>query len=77
MAYLQSSQSFVRALKAPNDPPNADGPAKIDISREVWEDASFNTQNKAEAIVEFILTRFLKDRGKTCVRDFPTRIYIL
>ena len=64
MAYLQSSQNFVRALKAPNDPPSADGPSKIDIAQQVWDEASFNAQNKAEAIIEFILTKMLKDKGK-------------
>lgn len=65
MAYLQSSQSFVRALKAPIDPPSEGAPAKIDIAREVWNDAPFNAQNKAEAIVDFILTKLLKERAKT------------
>lgn len=76
MAYMQSSQNFVRSLKAPTDPPSADSPAKIDIARDVWDRASFNAQNKAEAIIEFILTRLLKDRTKTCVRDLPMRIYL-
>ncbi|KZV77619.1 hypothetical protein PENSPDRAFT_621174 [Peniophora sp. CONT] len=75
MTYLQSSQNFVRALKAPNDPPSADSPAKIDIAREVWEQASFNVQNKAEAIVEFILTRLLKEKGKTADSPITDRRY--
>ncbi|VDB84507.1 unnamed protein product [Peniophora sp. CBMAI 1063] len=75
MTYLHSSQNFVRALKAPNDPPNPESLEKIDIAREVWDNSAINTQNKAEAIVEFILTRLLKEKGKTADGPVTDRRY--
>ncbi|KAA1468590.1 hypothetical protein DENSPDRAFT_833947 [Dentipellis sp. KUC8613] len=62
--YLQSSQTFVRALKAPSDPPKPGDPTKIEIARQAWNTASFRVPNKGETIVEFLLTRLLKDRGR-------------
>ncbi|TFY72617.1 hypothetical protein EVG20_g369 [Dentipellis fragilis] len=60
--YLQSSQIFVRALKAPSDPPKPGDPTKIEIARQAWNTTSFRVPNKGETIVEFLLTRLLKDR---------------
>ncbi|TFK41397.1 Urb2/Npa2 family-domain-containing protein [Crucibulum laeve] len=64
MSTTQSSQNFVRALKASSDPPTAGGPAKIEIARQAWDDASFYVPSKFEVVVDWILTRFLKDKGK-------------
>ncbi|KAH8100543.1 Urb2/Npa2 family-domain-containing protein [Cristinia sonorae] len=55
---------FVRALKAPTDPPVLPGPSKIDIAEAAWNNNAFYMPNKAETIVEWILTRLLKDRAK-------------
>ncbi|KAH7921149.1 hypothetical protein BV22DRAFT_1038989 [Leucogyrophana mollusca] len=63
-AYCQSSQSFVRALKAPTDPPNPNDPTKIEIAREAWDNTAFYVLNKGEVITDWILTRLLKDKAK-------------
>ena len=59
-----SSQDFVRSLKLASDPPLVGGPYKIEIAQEAWEDASFYVPNKAEIIADWILAKFLKDKGK-------------
>ncbi|KAF9014945.1 Urb2/Npa2 family-domain-containing protein [Cyathus striatus] len=64
MTTLQSSQNFARALKAASDPPSSNSPAKVEIARQAWDDASFYVPNKAEFIVEWILTNMLKGKGK-------------
>ncbi|OCH96588.1 hypothetical protein OBBRIDRAFT_765485 [Obba rivulosa] len=64
MAVIQSAQAFIRALKAPSDPPEAAGLPKIEIARRAWVDSSFYVPNKAEAIVDWLLTRLLKDKSK-------------
>lgn len=64
MAHGQSSQDFVRALKAPLDPPVVGGRLKIDIARRAWDDPSFFVPNKSEVIVEWLLTKLLKEKGK-------------
>jgi hypothetical protein len=69
----QSSQSFVRALKAPIDPPKPDGPQKVEIAREAWDDTSFYVPSKGEVIVDWLLTTLLKDKAKECV---PRRFLI-
>lgn len=60
----QNALDFVRALKAPTDPPHLLGPTKIEIAQAAWNNNSFYMPNKAETIVEWIMTRFLKDKAK-------------
>ncbi|KII93436.1 hypothetical protein PLICRDRAFT_35642 [Plicaturopsis crispa FD-325 SS-3] len=62
--YTQSSQTFVRTLKAPSDPPHANGPLKIEIAQAAWSNQEFHVPNKGEVIVEWILTKFLKEKAK-------------
>lgn len=64
MTAIQSSQDFVKALKSVTDPPFQEGPCKIEIARQVLDQASFYVPSKAEVITEWILTKFLKDKGK-------------
>ncbi|KAI0639184.1 Urb2/Npa2 family-domain-containing protein [Trametes polyzona] len=64
MSGPQNAQDFIRALKAPSDPPHPGGPLKIDIATDAWANAQLYVPNKAEAIVEWILTRLLKDKSK-------------
>ncbi|GLB36377.1 hypothetical protein LshimejAT787_0306650 [Lyophyllum shimeji] len=64
MASVQTSQGFVRALKAASDPPLPGGQQKIEIARQVWDDASFYVPNKAEVVMEWILSKFLKEKDK-------------
>ncbi|KAI9445447.1 Urb2/Npa2 family-domain-containing protein [Lactarius indigo] len=59
--YQDSVQSFVRALRAPTDPPRPGDPPKIDIANEAWYTTSFNVPRKAEIILDWCLTRLLKD----------------
>ncbi|KZT21711.1 hypothetical protein NEOLEDRAFT_1099032 [Neolentinus lepideus HHB14362 ss-1] len=63
MFWLQSAQGFVRALKAPSDPPQVGEPLKIEIARTVWDRSDTYIPNKAQIIYEWILTKLLKDRG--------------
>jgi hypothetical protein len=58
----QSAQDFIRALRAPSDPPHPGGPGKVQIAREVWSNHSLYVPNKAEVIAEWLLARFLKDK---------------
>lgn len=60
----QNAQDFIRALKAATDPPHVDSPPKIDIARHAWDNALLYVPNKAEAIVDWLLSRLLKDRFK-------------
>ncbi|KAI0757227.1 Urb2/Npa2 family-domain-containing protein [Daedaleopsis nitida] len=60
----QNAQDFIRALKASSDPPHAGGPLKVDIARQAWDDAHLYVPNKAEAIVDWLLSRLLKDKSR-------------
>jgi len=72
MTAIQSSQDFVKALKSATDPPSQEGPCKVEIAKQVWDHASFYVPSKAEVITEWILTKFLKDKGKDrFVISFP------
>ncbi|KAI0963291.1 hypothetical protein AcW1_000407 [Taiwanofungus camphoratus] len=64
MAGFQSAQEFIRALKAPSDPPHAGGPYKVELAQQAWDNASFYIPNKGEVIVDWLLTRLLKDKAK-------------
>lgn len=64
MKPTHSSQDFVRSLKAVSDPPLIGGPSKIEIAQQAWKNTSLYVPSKAEVIVDWILTRFLKDKGK-------------
>ena len=61
---LKSSQSFVRALKSAADPPNENGPSKIQIARLGWDSPSFYIPRKSDLILEWILTRFHREKSK-------------
>ena len=63
MSAIKTAQDFVRALKAPNDPPSAGLPRKVQIAREGWDDQAFHVPNKAELIVDWLLGRFQKERN--------------
>jgi len=64
---MQSSQEFVRSLKAPLDPPVEGGPTKIEIAQEAWSNVAFYVPSKGEVIAEWILTKLLKEKDKTNV----------
>ncbi|KAH9947654.1 Urb2/Npa2 family-domain-containing protein [Amylocystis lapponica] len=64
MAAAQSAQEFVRALRAPTDPPHPNGPFKIEVARQTWENTTLYIPNKAEVITDWLLTRLLKDKAK-------------
>lgn len=70
-----SAQSFIRALKAPTDPPEPGGPSKIALAQSAWTTSSFNIPNKNEAIVDFLLTRLLKDKSRErwACQTLPTK----
>ena len=60
----QNALDLVRALKAPTDPPHPSGPTKVEIALAAWNNGSFYMPNKSETIVEWTLTRLLKDKAK-------------
>lgn len=64
MSYFDSPQIFIRALKAPADPPKPGDPSKVEIALKAWHTPSFVVPSKVESIVDFILTRLLKDRSR-------------
>jgi hypothetical protein len=65
---MKSSQDFVRALRSASDPPIAGGPLKIEIAQLAWNNVSFYVPNKAELILDWVLTKLLKEKGKkVCV----------
>lgn len=67
-AFLQSSQDFVRALKAQPDPPQVGGSTKIEIAVQAWSNTAFYVPSKGEVIADWILTKFLKEKDReTCV----------
>ncbi|EED81249.1 predicted protein [Postia placenta Mad-698-R] len=59
-----SAQDFIRALKASSDPPHTGSPSKIKLAQNAWDDNGFYLPNKGEVIVEWLLTRFLKDKAR-------------
>ncbi|KAI6137222.1 hypothetical protein F5141DRAFT_1209544 [Pisolithus sp. B1] len=59
--------ALVRILKAPSDPPSADGPLKIDIANDAWLDASFGAVKKAEVLVEWLLGALGRDGKRSAV----------
>ncbi|TFK57438.1 hypothetical protein OE88DRAFT_1651155 [Heliocybe sulcata] len=63
MSWSQSAQGFVRALKSPADPPQVGEPLKIEIARIVWDRSAIYIPNKAQIVYDWILTKFLKERG--------------
>ncbi|KAG8710924.1 hypothetical protein FRC11_003975 [Ceratobasidium sp. 423] len=56
---LLSSQEFIRALKAPKDPPRPGGTLKIDLARQAWELETLFIPSKGEVIVEWTLQSLL------------------
>lgn len=62
---MDSSQSLVRALKAPSDPPQPNGPSKIEIAREKWNASTANLANKDEIIGEWLLTSLYRERASS------------
>lgn len=65
MTLFQSSQDFIRALKASSDPPNTGGLCKIDIARQAWDNNSFYLPSKAEIIAEWILSTLSKEKSRS------------
>ena len=64
MAGPLNAQEFIRALKASSDPPYAGGPPKIEVARKAWDNVSLYVPNKAEAIVDWILSALLKEKSR-------------
>ena len=62
---MQTSQDFVRALKAASDPPLAGGSLKIQIAANVWNDSAFYVPRKGQLIAEWILNSMHRDKTGT------------
>ncbi|KAF8649798.1 hypothetical protein AX16_005564 [Volvariella volvacea WC 439] len=63
MSKISSSHDFVRILKASSDPPLPNGPTKIEIAADIWDNSSFYVPEKEKVIAEWILTCFTKDKS--------------
>ncbi|KAK0208512.1 Urb2/Npa2 family-domain-containing protein [Desarmillaria ectypa] len=63
MEPFHSSQGFVRALKSSSDPPSPEGPLKIDIARQAWDNKAFYVPRKEEVIADWVLTRLVKEKS--------------
>lgn len=61
MALEYSSREFIQTLKTALDP---GAPDKIEIARRAWDDSGFYLPNKAEVIVEWILSTLLKNKSQ-------------
>lgn len=57
-----SAQGFIKALKARPDP-HANGPQKIELAREAWNSTNLDFPSKDEVLVDWLLTRLLKDKA--------------
>ena len=62
---MATIQEFIRALKAPSDPPVAGRRTKIEIARHAWDDNAFFLPSKAQVIADWLLSTFLKDKPKS------------
>ncbi|KAF9480438.1 hypothetical protein BDN70DRAFT_931712 [Pholiota conissans] len=69
LAPLNSSQDFVRALKAALDPPVTGGLSKLEIAEAAWSNANFYVPSKAELISDWLFTKLLKEKGKELPRN--------
>ncbi|KZO94986.1 hypothetical protein CALVIDRAFT_185996 [Calocera viscosa TUFC12733] len=62
---LSSSEAFIRALKAPHDPPTSSSVHKIELATRAWFARDLYIPGKAELIADWALTRLLKDRNNS------------
>jgi hypothetical protein len=62
--FPSTSQDFIRALKAPADPPSGHAFSKIQMASQAWFQSTFYFPNKDQAITDWILNRFLKEKDK-------------
>ncbi|KZT61086.1 hypothetical protein CALCODRAFT_59305 [Calocera cornea HHB12733] len=60
---LVSSEAFIRALRAPHDPPTSSSPCKVELAMSAWAARDLYIPGKAELIADWALTRLLKDRS--------------
>ncbi|WWC92406.1 uncharacterized protein L201_007363 [Kwoniella dendrophila CBS 6074] len=54
-SYLTSASSLIKALKSASDPPQSDGPNKIDIALSAWQQTSFHVPRKADVLRDWII----------------------
>ena len=62
--FPSTSHDFIRALKAPADPPNGHEFLKIRMASQAWSQSILYFPNKDQVIADWILTRFLKEKDK-------------
>lgn len=66
-AYLSSSTTLIKSLKATQDPPQHDFPSKIEIAQEAWQHEGVYVPRKAEVLREWVVeswSRTGKGKGK-------------
>ena len=65
-----SSHSIIKALKGTTDPPDADGPSKIEIAIFAWRNPHVFFPSKDEVLAEWILNTLGRSKGHDrCVLD--------
>jgi len=62
--FPSTSQEIIRALKAPADPPSGHVSSKIQMASQAWSQSTLYFPNKGQVIVDWLLTRFLKEKDK-------------
>lgn len=61
---LASAQDFIKALRARPEA-HENGPFKIELARKAWDSTNLDFPSKDEVVVDWLLTRLLKDKAKT------------
>ena len=64
VSMTDSALDLIRCLKGSADPPTPGGPSKIELAQQGWVKTSLYMPNKAETILEWLLTRLLKDKDR-------------
>jgi len=54
---LTSAHAFIRALKAPADPPRDETRTKIELASDAWHTSSLYIPSKDEILVEWLLSQ--------------------
>lgn len=58
---LSSAHAFIRALKAPSDPPPSESQTKVELARAAWNTPALYIPSKAEVLVDWLLSQLLKN----------------
>ena len=62
--YLATASSVIKALKAPDDPPQPGWPAKIEIALRAWNTKDLYLPRKAEVLRDWVLEALTRSQSK-------------